>query len=299
MKTTLLFLSVFLSVNLFGQHLIYVTDDALEEWFELSAFNNDNYVETDTINVGIPMLSINQTNPSLVVNDWTGLNELKVNVVIIQNNNVQTIDLSNWGTNSYIYNTNANGNGVQFVANNCNLLTDIILPQDTITVNVQSCPSLQNIVFQNSNIIRFLSIGYSGNLNGLNTIDLSNTSGFDFSGAKSVQILSNVNCIKLDNGTMDCLNLSSFAAFNPFTNFSVCVEVSQPSLMQATFPLAGGYSTNCTNCSISSIDEHSLKKPFLLKVTDLMGRETTFKPNTPLIYVYDDGSIEKVFSVEY
>mgnify|MGYP003147176787 CR=1 FL=1 len=37
----------------------------------------------------------------------------------------------------------------------------------------------------------------------------------------------------------------------------------------------------------------------LIRILDLMGRETSFKPNTPLIYVYDDGSIEKVFSVEY
>ena len=37
----------------------------------------------------------------------------------------------------------------------------------------------------------------------------------------------------------------------------------------------------------------------LIQILDLMGRETSFKPNTPLIYVYDDGSIEKVFSVEY
>jgi hypothetical protein len=37
----------------------------------------------------------------------------------------------------------------------------------------------------------------------------------------------------------------------------------------------------------------------LIKILDLMGHETSFKPNTPLIYVYDDGSIEKVLSVEY
>jgi len=37
----------------------------------------------------------------------------------------------------------------------------------------------------------------------------------------------------------------------------------------------------------------------LIQILDMMGRETTFKPNTPLIYVYDDGSTEKVFSVEY
>ena len=37
----------------------------------------------------------------------------------------------------------------------------------------------------------------------------------------------------------------------------------------------------------------------ILKILDLMGRETSFEPNTPLIYVYDDGSTEKVFSVKY
>ena len=37
----------------------------------------------------------------------------------------------------------------------------------------------------------------------------------------------------------------------------------------------------------------------LIQILDLLGRETRFKPNTPLIYVYDDGSIEKVFSVAY
>ena len=37
----------------------------------------------------------------------------------------------------------------------------------------------------------------------------------------------------------------------------------------------------------------------LIQILDLLGRETRFKPNTPLIYVYDDGSIEKVFRVAY
>lgn len=36
----------------------------------------------------------------------------------------------------------------------------------------------------------------------------------------------------------------------------------------------------------------------LIKVVDLMGRETENKPNTLLIYVYSDGTTEKVFRVE-
>ena len=40
--------------------------------------------------------------------------------------------------------------------------------------------------------------------------------------------------------------------------------------------------------SISSLAQN------LIQILDMMGRETTFKPNTPLIYVYDDGSTEGV-----
>ena len=36
----------------------------------------------------------------------------------------------------------------------------------------------------------------------------------------------------------------------------------------------------------------------LVKIVDLMGRETEFKSNTPLIYVYSDGTTEKMFNVE-
>jgi len=35
-----------------------------------------------------------------------------------------------------------------------------------------------------------------------------------------------------------------------------------------------------------------------VKIVDLMGRETPYKPNTVLIYVFDDGSTKKVFKME-
>ncbi|MDC0257205.1 thioredoxin domain-containing protein [Crocinitomicaceae bacterium] len=36
----------------------------------------------------------------------------------------------------------------------------------------------------------------------------------------------------------------------------------------------------------------------LVMIVDLMGRETTFKANTPLIYIYNDGSRERVLKVQ-
>lgn len=52
-----------------------------------------------------------------------------------------------------------------------------------------------------------------------------------------------------------------------------------------------------STCS-NSISEHSLQNKELVKITNLLGQETEFKPNTTLIYVYSDGSTEKKFVVE-
>ena len=47
------------------------------------------------------------------------------------------------------------------------------------------------------------------------------------------------------------------------------------------------------------IENNTLNTPKqLLRIVDLMGRETPYKPNTVLIYVFDDGSTEKVFKLE-
>ena len=36
-------------------------------------------------------------------------------------------------------------------------------------------------------------------------------------------------------------------------------------------------------------------KPSLVKIVDLLGRDTTIKPNTVLFYIYSDGSVEKKY----
>ena len=56
----------------------------------------------------------------------------------------------------------------------------------------------------------------------------------------------------------------------------------------------------CMNCipwtnNVPTIDKSNKE---LIKMTDLMGRETEFKPNTPLINIYSDGTTEKVYRIE-
>jgi len=47
-----------------------------------------------------------------------------------------------------------------------------------------------------------------------------------------------------------------------------------------------------------SLEELSNNEVQLIKITDLMGRETSYAPNVSLIYYYSDGTIERVFKLE-
>ena len=52
------------------------------------------------------------------------------------------------------------------------------------------------------------------------------------------------------------------------------------------------------NSFITGITEQSLEKKRIIKILDFTGREVDFKSNTPLIYIFSDGTSEKVFQVE-
>jgi Leucine-rich repeat (LRR) protein len=109
-------------------------------------------------------------------------------------------------------------------------------------------------------------------------------------------------CLNIKNGNNN--NMIIFLAdANP--NLT-CIEVDDAEWSTANWDViddASSFSEDCNypeNCDDSSVGISELTtSKNLIQILDLMGRETSFKPNTPLIYVYDDGSIEKVFSVEY
>lgn len=51
------------------------------------------------------------------------------------------------------------------------------------------------------------------------------------------------------------------------------------------------------NCSLS-IDELTQTDRELVQIVDFMGRTAEFKPNTPLIFIYSDGTRERVLKIE-
>ena len=107
-------------------------------------------------------------------------------------------------------------------------------------------------------------------------------------------------CLNVKNGNND--TIADFLAFN--NPDLTCIEVDDVAWSTANWTVAGGhidagvtFSTNCSNaCSgiPTTTEEYSNQPRKLIRILDLLGRETNFKPNTPLIYQYDDGSVEKV-----
>jgi len=113
-----------------------------------------------------------------------------------------------------------------------------------------------------------------------------------------------------DYNELECLNVkngnnTAFTNFNAYDNQNLtCIEVDDAEWSASNWTDIDSQTSFSADCDDDcddptvGINELTTTKN-LIQIVDMMGRDTTFKPNTPLIYVYDDGSIEKVFSVEY
>ena len=76
-----------------------------------------------------------------------------------------------------------------------------------------------------------------------------------------------------------------------------CINVDDDSYSNVNWINIDPQSYFSNNCSgTTNIEEHTTNKE-LLKVTDLLGRETK-QTNQPLFYIYDDGTVEKRIVIE-
>ncbi|MBL7941783.1 MAG: hypothetical protein JNM00_03405 [Flavobacteriales bacterium] len=56
--------------------------------------------------------------------------------------------------------------------------------------------------------------------------------------------------------------------------------------------------SDCIEVIIESITEWNRPAPKLIKITDILGRETAYQPGTLLLYMYDDGSTKRIIRFE-
>ena len=172
-----------------------------------------------------------------------------------------------------------------------NQLTSLDLSQNT-ALSVLICANNQLTSLDLSYNLDLYYLACSNNQ--LTSLDLSQNVGITF----IICFNNPLSCLNIANGNN--INMDSFVVQNN-PNLT-CIEVDNAAWSAANWTsidLQMYFSEDCNNdCSnTSSLTELTSSKN-IIQIFDMMGRETSFKPNTPLIYVYDDGSTERIFKIE-
>ena len=134
--------------------------------------------------------------------------------------------------------------------------------------------------------------------NQLTSIDVSQNTALSYLYCGNNQLVT----LNVQNGNNTNWNLYFNFDFVCINNlFLTCITVDDDVWSTSNLTVASGnidpqhyFSTNCP--PLSAIQEHTTNKE-LLKVTDLLGRETK-QTNQPLFYIYDDGTVEKRIVIE-
>ena len=218
-----------------------------------------------------------------------------------QNNNLTSLDVSSNTALIYLYCFNNNLTSLD-LSNNTDLKGLLCQNNNLTSLDVSSNTMLDNFYCENNNLT---SLDFSNNTvlsqlicfnNNLTSLDLSNNMFLSMLDCSN----NNLTCLNVKNGNNWDMNFRFETTNNP--NLT-CIEVDDVAWSNANWTDIDpqtSFSTSCNNACTSTIgiEELSNSPKQLLKIVDLMGRETPFKPNTVLIYVYDDGSTERVFKLE-
>ena len=274
----------------------YVPDDAFEAYLDMQSFgsaipNNDSAL-TSIMN-GIDWMII----PSLGISDLTGIEECySLTRLDCSGNNLTSLDLSQstviqelFCDNNQLTSLDAGPSTIfstlvcsdnQLTTLDCiktsliylecanNQLTTLDLSQNTVLTRL----------WCNGNQLTCLDISNKPNLFSLvcknNLLDQLNTKNGNWQNLTVDAINNNLTCLEVDNIGIATNSWS----FDSFTTISTNCNYTNP----------------CN--SSTAIQEHTTNKE-LLKITDLLGRETN-QTNQPLFYIYDDGTVEQRVVIE-
>ena len=246
--------------------LTYVPDDNFEQKLINEGYDNvlDDYVLTANIDTLIS-LNLTTTSTTNLITDLTGIEDFTaLQYLNFSGHQITTIDLSN--------NTNLNN----LVCYNNQLVT-LDVSQNTSLEDLGCSANSLICLDVSSTAITTLSC-YDNLLEQLNTKNgiLSTSSTFYSIDGRN----NNLSCVEVD----DIYFVTVYWQLNGSLAFDSLV----------TFDTDCNYSNPCN--STTAIQELTTNKE-LLKVTDLLGRETK-ETNQPLFYIYDDGTVEKRIVIE-
>ena len=317
MKTTLLFLSVLLSANIIGQN-VYIPNAVFKLYLvgnsEINT-NGDTEIQVSEATAFDGQISCHSSS----ISDLTGIEAFTALTTLYCSNNQLTIlDLSqNTALTSVqcVYNQLTSldvSQNTALTSLDCgyNQLTSLDVSQNT-ALDILRCGLNQLTILDVSQNTALTELVCDENF--LTSLDVSQNAALEALWCQGNQltildVIDNTAIVRLEcqdnqltflnvaNGSN--INMNYSYLFNATSNPNLtCIEVDDAEWSTVNWPNIDPQTSFSGDCT-SSITELSTSRN-IIQILDLMGRETSFKPNTPLIYVYDDGSIEKVFSVEY
>jgi hypothetical protein len=105
--------------------------------------------------------------------------------------------------------------------------------------------------------------------------------------------------------TLDVTALVQDMVNNPATSYGFQIRLVTESYYRSLI-FASSDHTDPTNhpklvvnyTDVTGIEEIQNSPKELIRITDLTGREVPFATNTPLLYIYSDGTVERIFRIE-
>ena len=316
MRRFLLLYAIFIGSNVYSQSTL-IPDPNFEQVLIDLGYDNtlDGSVLTANIS-SVTMLNI----PSSGIADLTGIADFSsLTNLYCWSNGLTSLDVSQNVNLTYL-DCGLNQITSLDVSQNINLidlhchyndLTSIDVSQNTLLESLEIHGNLLTLLDVSQNTaLTYLSCGVST----LTDLDLSQNTllaildcgssqltSLDVSQNTSLSTLycndNNLNCLNLKNGNNNNI-INFWSQNNPSLT---CIEVDNVTYSTnnwTSIPPGASFSVNCSNaCSvgIQEIENSTLKE--IVKIVDLLGRESQFETNKLLIVHYSDGSSEKIFVV--
>lgn len=298
MKTLLLSLISILALNSYSQN-VYIPDANFKSYLvDNSSINTnaDNEIQESEASAFTGVIGCNASN----ISDLTGIEEFTaLTWLFCIGNQLTSLDVS---SNTALTSLSCGNNPLTTldIYQNTALTTLVCFENQLTSLDVSNNTELTYLDCAN-NPLAILNVSQNTALETLDCLATELTS-LDVSENAALTTLScgqNIflTCLNVQNGTNTGLLLGASNCPN-----ITCIEVDDAVYSTANwFNIDTGvsFSEDCyTTCLSVSLNELSNTPKKLLKIFDIIGRETPFKPNTLLIYVYDDGTTQRVFKLE-
>jgi len=264
----------------------------------------DNQIDSLDVSSNINLSSLMCFNNNLSFLNTNGADSLSS--LFCENNNLTSLDLSSNNNLTYV-GCYAN-QLINLNTNNASKLVQLYCQyNEIISLDISTNSSLKDLECFENELTNINTNGADSLIylscwsNNLTSLDVSSNTVLTELYCHYNQLVSlNVKNDNNANWLKDlCFNYYFFVCNN---NPSLtCITVDDANWSTTNLTVANGnidsqhyFSTNCS--SPSAIEEHTTNKE-LLKITDLLGRETK-QTNQPLFYIYDDGTVEKRIVIE-